>query len=193
MSLKRCKKLTVMLLVVGLTLGLMSVAQAQQESGFKVKAGYFMPGDQDVDNLWGGGLIFGANYLQVFPPYGIDFGAEYFSKERTQTLLGITVKQDWRVVPVTATFLFFPAGGEGFSAYMGGGIGWYLTEYGLDIAIPSLTLFADSSEESGIGFHVQGGFTLGKNFFAELKWSTAEIENLGVNVGGLGIVAGYRF
>ena len=193
MSLKRCKKLTAVLLAVGLILGLMSIAQAQQESGFRAKVGYFMPGDTDVNDLWGSGFTFGADYLQVFPPYGIDFGVEYFSKEETWTLLGWTVKEDWRVIPVTATFLFFPSGGEGFSAYMGGGIGYYLTKYGLDIAVPGLTLLAGSLEESGIGFHVQGGFTLGENFFAELKWSTAEIENLGLNAGGLGVVAGYRF
>jgi hypothetical protein len=193
MSLKRCKKLTVVLLAVGLILGLMSIASAQQESGLRVKAGYFMPSDTGVENLWGSGLTLGVDYLYAFPPYGVDFGAEYFSKEDSRTLLGITVKQDWRVVPVTATFLFFPSGGEGFSAYMGGGIGYYLTKYGLDIAVSGLTLLAGSMEESGIGFHVQGGFTLGKNFFAELKWSTAEIQNLGIDVGGLEVVAGYKF
>ena len=193
MSLKRCKKLTAVLLAVGLILGLMSIAQAQQESGFRAKVGYFMPSDTDVDNLWGSGFTFGVDYLYVFPPYGIDFGAEYFSRDDTRTLLGLTVKQDWRVIPVTATFLFFPAGGEGFSVYGGGGVGWYLTRYGFDIAVPSLTLFAGTLEESGIGFHVQGGFTLGKNFLAELKWSTAEIQNLGINVGGWEVVAGYKF
>ena len=193
MSLKRCKKLTAVLLAVGLILGLMSIAQAQQESGFRTKVGYFMPSDTGVDNLWGSGFTFGVDYLYVFPPYGIDFGAEYFSKETTRTLLGLTVKEDWRVVPVTATFLFSPPGGEVFSAYIGGGIGYYLTKYGLNVAVPSLTLLAVSFEESDIGFHVQGGFTLGENFFAELKWSTAEIENLGLNAGGLEVVAGYRF
>jgi len=76
---------------------------------------------------------------------------------------------------------------------MGGGIGYYLAKYGLDIAVPGLTLLAGSLEESDIGFHVQGGFTLGENFFAELKWSTADIQNWGLNAGGLGVVAGYRF
>lgn len=193
MSLKRCMKLMLVLLTVVLILGLMNLAQAQPKSGFSVKGGYFMPGDTDVNDIWGSGFTFGADYVYAFPPYGIGFGAEYFSKETTQTLLGITVKQDWRVVPVTATFLFFPPGGEGFSAYMGGGIGYYLTKYGLDIAVPGLTLLAGSLEESGIGFHVQGGFTLGENFIGEVKYSMADIPDIGLNAGGFTILAGYRF
>jgi len=193
MSLKRCMKLMLVLLTVVLILGLMNLAQAQPKSGFSVKGGYFMPSDTDVNDIWGSSFTFGADYVYAFPPYGIGFGAEYFSKEETWTLLGLTVKEDWRVIPVTATFLFFPSGGEGFSAYMGGGIGYYLTKYGVDIAVPGLTLLAGSLEESGIGFHVQGGFTLGENFFGEVKYSMADIPDMGVNAGGFTILAGYRF
>jgi len=184
----------VVLLVVGLILGLMSVAQAQQESGFKVKAGYFMPGDQDVKDIFGSDFTFGASYLYAFLPYGIEFGAEYFSGEAGITVFPLTVKQEWRVVPVTATFLFFPSGGEEFSAYMGGGIGFYPVSYDFDMEILGVPFLGKPTNESVIGFHVQGGFTLGKNFFAEAKYSVANVENdIEVNAGGLTIVAGYRF
>jgi len=193
MSLKRCKKLTVVLLAVGLILGLMSIAQAQPKSGFSVKGGYFMPSDTDVNDIWGSGFTFGAGYLYAFPPYGIGFGAEYYSKQATVTVFPITATAAWRVVPVTATFLFFPSGGEGFSAYMGGGMGYYLTKYDLEYAYIDIPLFGASWEESGIGFHVQGGFTLGENFFGEVKYSMADIPDIGVNAGGFTILAGYRF
>ena len=194
MSLKGCKKLTVMLLIVGLVLGLTGLAQAQPESGFGAKVGYFMHGDEDVEDSWGSDFIFGIDYLYAFPPYGIDFGAEYFAKEKKVTALGVTYKQEWRVIPLTATFLYFFPGREGFSPYIGGGIGYYLTEYGVDIGYAGVPLFVNSWEESGIGFHAQGGFTLGENFFVEAKYSTADITGdiYDVNAGGVTILVGYR-
>jgi opacity protein-like surface antigen len=194
MSLNRCKKLTVMLLIVGLVLGLMGLAQAQPKSGFAPKVGYFMPGDKDVEDIWGSDFTFGIDYLYAFPPYGIEFGAEYFSKEKKEAFLGATAKQKWTVIPLTATFLYFLPGREGFSPYIGGGIGYYLAKYDLDVGWMGIPLFAESAEESGVGFHVQGGFTLGKSFFAEAKYSTADIENdISVNAGGFTILVGYRF
>lgn len=195
MSLNRCKKLTVMLLIVGLVLGLTGLAQAQPESGFAPKVGYFMPGDEDVKDVWGNDFTFGIDYLYAFPPYGIDFSAEYFAKEKKWAWLGETYKQEWRVIPLTATFLYFFPGREGFSPYIGGGIGYYLTEYGVDLGYAGVSLFANSWEESGIGFHAQGGFTLGENFFVEAKYSTADITGdiYDVNAGGVTILVGYRF
>jgi len=193
MSLNRCKKLTVVLLIVGLVLGLTGLAQAQPESGFAPKVGYFMPGDEDVEDIWGSDFTFGIDYLYAFPPYGIDFSAEYFAKEKKEALLGVTYKQEWRVIPLTATFLYFFPGREGFSPYIGGGIGYYLTEYGVDVGYVGVPLFANSWEESGVGFHAQGGFTLGENFFVEAKYSTADItDDIDVNAGGFTILVGYR-
>jgi len=190
MSLNRCKKLTVMLLIVGLVLGLTGLAQAQSESGFAPKVGYFMPGDKDVEDIWGNDFTFGIDYLYAFPPYGIEFGAEYFSKEEKQTFFGITDKVKWTVIPITATFLYFFPGREGFSPYIGGGIGYYLTKFAFEEDWGDIPIFAGSAEESGIGFHAQGGFTLGENFFVEAKYSTADVE--GVEAGGVTILVGYR-
>ncbi len=177
-----------MLLTVGLILGLMNLAQAQSvqaqpKSGLRAKVGYFMPGDSAVMDLWGSGLTFGADYLYAFPPYGIGLGVEYFSKEKSLLLLTYS----WRVIPLTATFLYFFPGRENFSPYVGGGIGYYLVKIGEEVlGIPFY-----EEEGSGVGFHIQGGFTFGENFFAEAKYSTADIE--GVNAGGFTILAGYRF
>ncbi len=194
MSLRRCKKLVVMLLTVGLILGLMNLAQAQPKSGFAAKVGYFMPGDEDVEDIWGSDFSFGVDYLYAFPPYGIDFGAEYFSKEKTETVFPVTSKVEWRVIPLTATFLYFFPGREGFSPYIGVGIGYYLMKLDVEIALVGIPFLAGSAEESGIGSHVQGGFTLGENFFAEAKYSTADIENdIEADAGGFTILVGYRF
>lgn len=193
MSLERCKKLLVGVLAVGLILGLTNLAQAQPKSGFGGKLGYFVPGDEDVNDIWGGGLAFGLSYLYAFPPYGIDFGAEYFSKEEEVTVFPFTVTQGWRVVPITVTFLYFLPGMAEFSPYVGGGLGYYSARYDLDIEVAGIPFFAAPFEESGIGFHAQGGFTLGKNFFIELKYSMANIENgLEVGAGGFSIYAGAR-
>ncbi len=183
MSLKRCKKLTAVLLAVGLILGLMSIAQAQQESGLKAKAGYFMPGDTDVNDLWGSGFTFGAGYLYAFPPYGIDLSVEYFSKE--EPWFGITAK--WTVVPVDVSFLYFPPQMGPFSPYIGGGIEWAIAR--VDVEIGGIPWFDE--EESGIGFQLRGGFVLEESFFAEVKYSTVDAE--GINLGGLAIFVGYKF
>jgi len=191
MSLKGCKKLMVMLLTVGLILGLINFAQAQPESGFAAKVGYFMPGDEDVEDIWGSDFTFGVDYIWAFPPYGIGIGAEYFSKVEKETVLGVTAKAEWSVIPVTATFLYFLPGREGFSPYIGAGIGYYLAKVEYGVGYLGIPLFGASEEESDIGFHVQGGVTLGENLFAEAKYSTADVE--GVEAGGFTILVGYRF
>jgi opacity protein-like surface antigen len=191
MSLKRCKKLAVMLLTVGLILGLMNIAQAQPKSGFAAKVGYFMPGDEDVEDIWGSDFTFGVDYIWAFPPYGIGIGAEYFSKEEEVTVFPVTEKAKWSVIPLTATFLYFLPGTEGFSPYIGAGIGYYLTELDVEMALVGIPFLAGSAEESDIGFHVQAGITLGENLFAEAKYSTADVE--GVEAGGVTILFGYRF
>jgi opacity protein-like surface antigen len=194
MSLNRCKKWALVLLIVGLILGLTNFAQAQPKSGFGAKLGYFMPGDEDVEDIWGSDFTFGVDYLYAFPPYGIDFGAEYFYKKEEETVFPVTAEVEWRVIPLTATFLYFLPGREGFSPYIGGGIGYYLTKVEVEAALIGIPILAESVEESGVGFHVQGGVTLGKNFFAEAKYSTADIENdISVNAGGFTILVGYRF
>jgi len=198
MSLK-CKKLTVMLLTAGLILGLMNLAQAQSvqtqpKSGLGAKVGYFMPGDNDVSDIWGSGLTLGADYLYAFPPYGIDFGVEYFSKEKEETVFPITVKVGWRVVPVTASFLYFFPGRVGFSPYVGGGIGYYFAKLDAEIAVVGIPFLAGSAEGSGFGFHAKGGFTLRENLFAEVKYSIANLQDdIEADAGGLTILVGYRF
>jgi len=191
MSLNKCKKLTVMLLIVWLILGLTGLAQAQPKSGFAPKVGYFMPSDEDVKDIWGSDFTFGLDYLWAFPPYGIGIGAEYFSKEEKETAFGVTAKADWSVIPLTATFLYFFPGREGFSPYIGAGIGYYLAKVEYEVGWGGIPIFGVSEEESGVGFHVQGGITLGKNLFAEAKYSTADVE--GVEAGGFTILVGYRF
>jgi opacity protein-like surface antigen len=191
MSLNRCKKLMVILLIVGLVLGLTGLAQAQPKSGFAPKVGYFMPGDEDVEDIWGSDFSFGVDYLWAFPPYGIGIGAEYFSKEEKETAFGVTAKAEWSVIPLTATFLYFFPGREGFSPYIGAGIGYYLAKVEYEVGWAGIPIFGVSEEESDVGFHVQGGITLGKNLFAEAKYSTADVE--GVEAGGFTILVGYRF
>jgi opacity protein-like surface antigen len=194
MSLNKCKKLTLVLLAVGLILGLTNFAQAQPKSGFAAKVGYFMPGDEDVEDIWGSGITFGADYLHLFSPYGIAFGAEYFSKEE-EVILIVSEKATYTVTPITATFLYFFPGGEGFSAYIGGGIGYYPVTIEVELGILGIPLVAEDMEESGIGFHLQGGLNFGRNFFVEAKYSSAEIEfDAGdINAGGFTVLAGYRF
>jgi len=183
MSLKRCMKLMLVLLTVVLILGLMNLAQAQPKSGFSVKGGYFMPGDQDVEDIWGSGFTFGAGYLYVFPPYGIDLSVEYFSKE--EPWFGITY--GWRVIPVDVSFLYLLPQMGLFSPYIGGGIEWAMAR--VDVEFGGVPFLAE--EESGLGIQVRGGFALQENFFAEAKYSTVDVE--GVNAGGFTILAGYRF
>jgi len=190
MDLRKYKKLTLMLLIVGLILGLMSAAQAQPKTGFSLKGGMFMPGDQDVKDFWGNGVTYGVDYLYAFPPYGIVFGVEYFSRVVDMTVFPVTDTIEWSVVPITGTFLYFLPGTGGFSPYVGAGIGYYMARLRWDEAVFGIPVVGVSVDNSGIGYHAQGGFTLGEHFFAEVKYSTATLE--GLDVGGLTILAGYR-
>ena len=193
MDLRKYKKLTLMLLTVGLILGLMSAAQAQPETGFGVKVGMFTPSDQNITDIWENGVAYGIDYLYAFPPYGIAFGVEYLSIVREMTVFPITENVEWRVIPITATLLYFFAGAGGFSPYVGAGVGYYLTRIGFDATWVDIPILSISEEASGIGFHAQLGFTLGKHFFAEAKYSMANVEYFDtINAGGLTIFAGYR-
>lgn len=194
MSLKRWKKLTVVLLTVGLVFGLTNLAQAQPKSGFALEVGYFTPSDEDVNDIWGGDFSFGADYLYAFPPYGIAFGAEYFSKEKEVTVFPVTERAKWSVIPVTVTFLYFLPGREGFSPYIGTGLGYYLTKVEIEAALVGIPILAGSAEESGIGFHAEAGFNLGENFSVAAMYSTANIEDdIDANAGGLKFLVRYRF
>lgn len=193
MDLRKYKKLTLMLLTVGLILGLMSAAQAQPKTGFSLKVGMFTPSDVNITDTWENGITYGLGYLYAFPPYGIAFEAEYLSITREMTIFPVTETVEWRVIPITGTFLYFLPGAGGFSPYVGAGIGYYLTRVGVDVAVAGIPFLGLSEEESGIGFHAQVGFTLGKHFFAEAKYSMANVEYFEtINAGGLTILAGYR-
>lgn len=193
MDLRKYKKLTLMLLTVGLILGLMSTAQAQPETGFGVKVGMFIPSDVNITDIWENGLTYGLDYLYAFPPYGIAFGAEYLSIVREMTIFPITEMIEWRVIPITGTLLYFLPGAGEFSPYVGVGIGYYLTRVEVDLAWAGIPFFGVTQQQSGIGFHAQVGFTLGKHFFAEAKYSMANVEYFDtINAGGLTILAGYR-
>ncbi len=193
MDLRKHKKLTLMLLTVGLILGLMSADQAHPETGFGLKGGLFTPSDVNITDTWENGITYGLDYLYAFPPYGIAFGVEYLSIMREMTVFPITENAEWRVIPITGTLLYFLPGTGGFSPYVGAGIGYYLTRVEVDVAFASIPILSISQEASGIGFHAQLGFTLGKHFFAEAKYSMANVEYFDtINAGGLTIFAGYR-
>jgi len=165
-------------LVVGITMGVFAIgAGAQIKSGIGVKAGYFMTGDEELKEMWGGGIAFGADYLFLLTPsYGIDVGVDYFS----QVSEGITLT----IMPITGSFIYAPGGGN---LYLGAGAGYYTAQVSGEGEQPaqmdSLLTEPEVEIQSALGYHA---------FFIEGKYSTAKIEEWGVDVGGISVFGGVR-
>lgn len=172
--------LCIMLSITGVSVS----AEEESQSGIAIKLGYFMPSNDDVNDIYGGGLIFAADYLYVFQgtSYGISAGIERFHRAKTTLILGFSVDQSWLVIPVTGTFLYFPTPDR--NLYIGAGLGYYSVKETLEMLWIPL-----SESESALGFHLVGGYTI-HNFFGEAKISYAVVDD--VNAGGLSMLIGYR-
>ena len=136
-----------------------------------------MPSDENLDDVWGSGLILGMDYRYMFEGqrYGIDFGLEYFQK--STDILFMTA--EYSLVPITASFVYFPV--EETGLYLGAGVGMYFAKI----------RWIYSASNSGFGLHLKGGFVFGKNFFVEGKYNfSAKAGQL--DVGGASLLAGYR-
>jgi len=154
------------------------------QSGIAVKLGYFMPSDDDVSDFYGSGSILGADYLFTSPQesFGFRVGIERFFRTRTTRIFGLSIKQNWSVVPVTGTFVYFPAPEKNF--YIGGGLGLYSVREKIKIGWISASV-----SEMALGFHLVGGYSM-CNFFGEAKISHAVVDD--INAGGLSMLVGYR-
>jgi len=154
------------------------------QSGIAVKLGYFMPNDNVVNDIYGSGLILGADYLFTPPwkSYGFRVGIERFFRTKSTRIFGISINQNWSVIPVTGTLIYFPAPEKNF--YIGGGFGFYSVREKMRIGWISL-----SESEMALGFHFLGGFSFCQ-FFGEAKISHAVVND--INAGGLSMLIGYR-
>jgi len=162
-----------------IVLGIVPISYGTEniQSGIGFKGGLFMPSDEDIDLVWGTGFIFGMDYRYMFKgqKYGIDVNFEYFQK--STDILFLTA--EYRLIPITASFVYFPA--EEMGLYLGAGVGMYFAKI----------RWIYSASNSGSGLHLKGGFNFGKNFFIEGKYSfLAEVGQL--NIGGASLLAGYR-
>jgi len=155
------------------------------QSGIGVKLGYFIPGDDDVNEIYGSGLTFGADYLYLFlgKSFGANFGIEYFSKGRTSYIDGTPVDQSWAVASISGGFVYFPTSEKSF--FIGLGMGNYSAKETIKVGGISISV-----SESALGFHLMGGYNF-DSFFGEVKISSVDVD--GVNAGGMSILAGYRF
>jgi len=190
-KIKEVRKLKRLMLILGLcvllgAVGISASAEAEEEcqSGLAVKLGYFMPNDEDVSDIYDSGLTLGADYLftSSWKSYGFRVGVERFFRARTTRVLGLSIKQKWLVVPVTGTFVYFPAPEKKF--YVGGGFGLYAVREKI-----KMLWISSSTSEVTLGFHLLGGFNF-RQFFGEAKISHAVVNS--TNVGGLSIFVGYR-
>lgn len=170
-------------LVLGLSicvfLGIISIGCGADniQSGIGFRGGLFMPSDENIDFVWGSGLIYGVDYRYMFEgqKYGLDLTLEYFQK--STDILFLTA--EYRLIPITASFVCFPI--EGVNVYLGGGAGLYLGRI----------RWTYSASNSGFGLHLKGGFAFGKGFFIEGKYSfLAKVGDL--DVGGTSFLVGYR-
>ena len=190
-EIKEVRKLKCLMLILSLCIllsvvGMGTSAEAEEEcqSGIAVKLGYFMPSDDDVNDIYGSGSIFGADYLFTSPwkSYGFRVGIERFFRTRTTRIFGFLIHRHWSVVPITGTFVYFPAPEKNF--YVGAGLGFYTVREKI-----KMLWISTSESEMALGFHLVGGYTM-CNFFGEAKISHAVVDD--INAGGLSILVGYR-
>jgi len=157
------------------------VEESIVSSGFRVKVGLFVPTDNEVNDIYGSGPIFGADCLYLFPHkrYGVAVGLDYFYKSGFDG----SVKQDRLVIPITGSFLYFLT--EEKDLYLGAGFGYYSVR-----ETKEMTGTTTSESELGMGFHVVGGYNY-RNLFGEIKISSAPMDS--GNAGGVSLMIGISF
>jgi len=188
------------MIAVGLTLALVTTATAARaqygEAAARcgVSAGAFLPIDGDTADA------FGSTWWSVALTYDLPasamerhrFGLGWIQSPGNSLRLGNTV-WDWefRMVPLTYTYLHLPRGGAaGF--FLGGGGGVYFTRTELETITPLATGVQDDTQ-TRFGLHVVAGYAFNSRLAAEARFTKLFEDDNDSNLDGVTLSLAGRF
>lgn len=177
---------------------------------FRVNAGYFLPLEDAISEIYGNGLVLGTG-LSIFSYNG--FGGmisfEYFSKKGsplTDASVGVEIthaSSKIKIIPINLTGEYQLANNKNIIPYFGAGLGISLVNETIDMTY--IDPYSGDTEsiyekvsETAIGFHILSGIRF-NHLFLELKYTNANIEGgngaagENVNIGGVTLSGGLSF
>jgi hypothetical protein len=115
-----------------------------------------------------------------------------YSESGYDPYYGVALTDTLKITPVTLSWVAPSADGR---TYYGAGLGWYTAK--LTVSVSGYG--SESVSDSDMGWHLLAGRKLGKNTFAEVKYSKASVtfnaegESYKADVGGFTMSAGMLF
>ncbi len=180
------KKLTI---IVFLTVFLSGLAYATDVT-VELKAHYFSPSDQAFKDIYGGGVMYGAEIsIGVWKDLNLWFGGSYFSKKGELTFTKENTKLE--LFPIGGGVKYRILSGN-FALYVGLGLNYYKYKETNPIGDVS---------KGGLGFvgkvgsyvSIVGGLVL--DLYVDYTYCKIKPADFEINVGGIaaGVGMGYRF
>jgi opacity protein-like surface antigen len=179
---------------------------------FGVKAGAFLPNDDDdgLDGFDTGYSVEGFYGYEFNPNFALEAGVGYYKSEYSDSFyepeINATINEDdtLSVIPLTLTAKGTYPVGQGFSLFGGAGVGAYFAKVEVDMDAGGYVSVSDDDTQTAFGFHVVAGgeykFANGMAALAEFKWLKAESDfelfdesTDDINIGGIVLSLGVKF
>lgn len=173
---------------------------------FGINAGYFMPSEEALKEIYGGGIIFGGEIdFWNYSGLGGGISIDYFSKSGDPIQLGdVSMIKDANakitIIPISLTAMYrVKNNNTNVIPFFGAGLGIYMVGETLELDTYEYGSESVSFSKNGIGFHFLGGMQI-SNIAIIVKYtsaslSTEELAAAGneLNCGGINFFIGLRF
>lgn len=179
---------------------------------FGIRAGYFMPSEDAIKEIYGNGVSFGSD-INIWSKKGFGGGIsiEYFGKKGDpyQYSSGLQIdnaESKISIIPIYLTSGYRIANNKKVIPYFGLGVGLFLFNEKVSATIydPNTgenSYLSNEASETAFGFHIFSGIHLNNIIYFELEYSYGAIRGAGnggaagndVNLGGLMISGGFKF
>jgi hypothetical protein len=158
---------------------------------FGGKAGYYIPYNQTIAEMYGGGFMGGLIIGYWGKGAGIEIDWRFYSKSGNPYTYGAVDDADasLSISPLTMTVYWDVYHKDNFSTYIGGGLGAYFIHE--DLLMSAYGQTASASESlTGFEYHSTGGIRFSP-FYVEVTFSSCTVRK--VSFGGIIISGGLFF
>jgi len=158
---------------------------------FGGKAGYYIPYNQTLAEMYGGGFMGGLIIGYWGKGAGIEIDWRFYSKSGNPYTYGAVDDADvsLSISPLTMTVYWDVYHKDNFSTYIGGGLGAYFIHE--DLLLSAYGQTASASESlTGFEYHSTGGIRFSP-FYLEVTFSSCTVKK--VSFGGIIISGGLFF
>lgn len=158
---------------------------------FGGKAGYFIPYNQNISEIYGGGFMWGLVLGYWDETAGLELDWRYYSKTGDPYIIGSVDEADCQISisPLTLTGYWNAYNKGNFGTYVGVGLGINFIKENLVISAFGQTGSTKASL-TGFEFHTTGGIRFSP-FYMEISFSSCTVKE--IDFGGMLISGGLFF